>query len=261
MAWIAGLPALFAQQAREPHIGYIFPAGGQRGRTFEVIVGGQLLDGARDALVSGSGVRITVVDVYKPLNGKRFAELQEIVAAARKNSSHPAPAAAPAAKPAIAAKPLASGTSAAPVTQPAFPGRPFCFRHHHRSRAATRISGEAPASGTPPLSPWMARMLQNDAEILRQPEFPRATSRSSSIGARGNRPETPAESATRGKRDAPRRNRPGRAGRPVRSAIDHPARLDESPHLLRRSPAGAVRRRRGRRDCGHRNACSRCPSS
>ena len=46
-SWIAGLAliagTLHAQQ-NSPHIGYVYPAGGQAGTTFEVIAGGQFLD-------------------------------------------------------------------------------------------------------------------------------------------------------------------------------------------------------------------------
>ena len=38
-----------------PHIGYVYPAGGRQGTTFQVVVGGQFLDGVNDACVSGDG--------------------------------------------------------------------------------------------------------------------------------------------------------------------------------------------------------------
>lgn len=43
-----------------PHIGYVFPAGGQRGQTFEVTVGGQFLSSANAVVVTGDGVTATV---------------------------------------------------------------------------------------------------------------------------------------------------------------------------------------------------------
>jgi hypothetical protein len=51
----------WAQPAsRAPHIGYVYPAGGQRGTTITVMVGGQNLRGARQAVVSGAGVSVEV---------------------------------------------------------------------------------------------------------------------------------------------------------------------------------------------------------
>ena len=50
---------------RAPHIGYVFPAGGRRGATFEVFVGGQYLRDVDKALVSGAGVRATVTQHYR----------------------------------------------------------------------------------------------------------------------------------------------------------------------------------------------------
>ncbi len=51
-----------------PHIGYVYPAGGRRGDTFEVLVGGQALRGAGDVYISGEGVRAKVVQYYRPMN-------------------------------------------------------------------------------------------------------------------------------------------------------------------------------------------------
>jgi len=52
---------------REPHIGYLSPAGGKRGTSFRVVVGGQSLRGARAVHVTGDGVNATVVRHYPPL--------------------------------------------------------------------------------------------------------------------------------------------------------------------------------------------------
>jgi hypothetical protein len=77
---------LLAQQpnARIPHIGYIFPAGVQRGTTCEVAVGGQFLDNAQKAYVSGSGLSVTILKVEKPLPQKRVNELRDYLTEARK---------------------------------------------------------------------------------------------------------------------------------------------------------------------------------
>jgi len=52
---------------REPHIGYIYPAGGQRGTTIQITVGGQFLRGAREVYISGEGVQAKVIQYMKPL--------------------------------------------------------------------------------------------------------------------------------------------------------------------------------------------------
>ena len=38
-----------------PYIGYVYPAGGQQGATFQVKLGGQNLDGVHGVIVSGRG--------------------------------------------------------------------------------------------------------------------------------------------------------------------------------------------------------------
>ncbi len=63
-AWFA--PAARAQQ-NTPHIGYIFPAGGQHGSTFEVVIGGQYLNGVSNVCVSGNGVSAVVTKHTKTL--------------------------------------------------------------------------------------------------------------------------------------------------------------------------------------------------
>ena len=83
-----GAHALLAQQPplpRDPHIGYVYPAGGQRGTAVEVLVGGQFLDGTNDVLISGGeGVRATVIKINKPLPRKRLTELRDYLEEARK---------------------------------------------------------------------------------------------------------------------------------------------------------------------------------
>lgn len=52
---------------REPHIGYVYPAGGKQGTTFRVTVGGQFLRGASGVYVTGEGVHASVLEHYPPL--------------------------------------------------------------------------------------------------------------------------------------------------------------------------------------------------
>jgi hypothetical protein len=72
---LATAPAL--AQSGVPHLGYVYPAGGCRGSTFEVTLGGQFLNGVTNALVSGGGIQAVVVGFTRPLNGKEMNELRE----------------------------------------------------------------------------------------------------------------------------------------------------------------------------------------
>src|ERR1017187_3094038 len=60
-----------------PHIGYVYPAGGRQGAVFQVAVGGQYLNNAANAYVSGDGVQVVVVDYSRPLTQKEFNDLRE----------------------------------------------------------------------------------------------------------------------------------------------------------------------------------------
>ena len=68
-------PALSAQ-ALPPHVGYVYPAGGQQGTTFEVKLGGQHLDEATAVQVSGAGVTAKVLRQTKPLKPQEINELR-----------------------------------------------------------------------------------------------------------------------------------------------------------------------------------------
>ncbi|MBC8870029.1 MAG: peptidase [Planctomycetes bacterium] len=89
-AFSAAAPNAWAQRAplgpRDPHIGYVYPAGGQQGTTLEITVGGQFLDGAGDVLVSGKGVEATVTKHTKPLTQKQINDLRQKVQEARKRA-------------------------------------------------------------------------------------------------------------------------------------------------------------------------------
>ncbi|MBI4586371.1 MAG: hypothetical protein HY717_20370 [Planctomycetes bacterium] len=73
---LAIVPAARAQQFK-PSAGYVYPAGGRQGAEFEVTIGGQYLDGVTDALVSGTGVKATVVEHAKPLPQGQAKPLRE----------------------------------------------------------------------------------------------------------------------------------------------------------------------------------------
>lgn len=59
------------------YIGYVYPAGGQQGSTFQVRLGGQRLDEVQGAIVSGSGVSAKVVEYLRQLNPQEMNLLRE----------------------------------------------------------------------------------------------------------------------------------------------------------------------------------------
>jgi len=64
--------------ARDPHIGYLYPAGGQQGSTFHILVGGQALRGGSDVYVSGEGVHASVVKFYRPIRNLDADQRKEL---------------------------------------------------------------------------------------------------------------------------------------------------------------------------------------
>jgi len=66
-----------AQAQNTPRVGYVYPAGGQRGTTLQIVVGGQFLDGTASAHFSGPGIQATVVEHTKPLTQREFNELRD----------------------------------------------------------------------------------------------------------------------------------------------------------------------------------------
>lgn len=58
-------------------MGYVYPAGGKQGTTFQVVVGGQVLLGATNVYVSGGGVQAAVLEYIRPLTQKEFMDLKE----------------------------------------------------------------------------------------------------------------------------------------------------------------------------------------
>ncbi|GIX50352.1 MAG: hypothetical protein KatS3mg132_546 [Limisphaera sp.] len=72
---LAGVGWLVAQP--EPRIGYVYPAGGQVGTTFEVTVGGRNLARVDRVWFSGEGVEGEVVEYHRPMAPGRFNQLRE----------------------------------------------------------------------------------------------------------------------------------------------------------------------------------------
>ena len=67
-----------APAGREPHIGYLYPAGGRQGTSVEITVGGQFLRGVTDVYVSGKGVTASVVQHYRPVRNLQKEQRQEL---------------------------------------------------------------------------------------------------------------------------------------------------------------------------------------
>lgn len=81
-----------ASNEREPHIGYLYPAGGQQGCVIKIAVGGQFIKDANEVYVTGQGVHGSVIRYIgrvKPLNGDERKELQRQLSELRKKQQGP----------------------------------------------------------------------------------------------------------------------------------------------------------------------------
>ncbi len=84
-------PAAFAQP--RPYIGFVYPAGGQQGTTFQIRLGGQGLDEVSGVLVTGSGVTARITENYRRLNTQEMQLLNEQLRVLRSETlSNSAPA-------------------------------------------------------------------------------------------------------------------------------------------------------------------------
>lgn len=73
---LGGLAPIARGQPR-PYLGFVYPAGGQRGTTFHVKLGGQNLDQIHEVLVTGTGVSGRILQYFKPLNPQEMQLLNE----------------------------------------------------------------------------------------------------------------------------------------------------------------------------------------
>lgn len=62
------VPLVATAQQREPKIGYLYPAGGQQGTTFRILVGGRQIARSTDVVVSGPGVQGRIIRGFPRLN-------------------------------------------------------------------------------------------------------------------------------------------------------------------------------------------------
>lgn len=76
---LVAAPAVRAQQP-SPRIGYVYPAGGQQGSTFQVVIGGQKLTGLTNVYVSGHGVEVVLLERTRPLTPQEFREYLDLKA-------------------------------------------------------------------------------------------------------------------------------------------------------------------------------------
>jgi len=76
VALAVGVGTAWGQLPRgAPHLGYLYPAGGQQGTTFRIAAGGQTLQGANAVYVSGAGVHASVVEYVPALNGVQLGDV------------------------------------------------------------------------------------------------------------------------------------------------------------------------------------------
>ncbi|MFB3890929.1 MAG: PPC domain-containing protein [Phycisphaerae bacterium] len=94
-------PSTAGAQAR-PYIGFVYPAGGQQGTTFQIRIGGQNTDGASAVIVSGTGVHARITEYFGRLGNQEMSlmreqlgELQKAAKAAAAKSGTSGKAAAP----------------------------------------------------------------------------------------------------------------------------------------------------------------------
>ena len=124
------LPSASAQQA--PHIGYVYPAGGRQGTTFQVTVGGQFVDGTSEARISGTGIKATVIEMVKPISQQQATLLREKLRELQDKKFAAARVERPSTVP-------ATGPATAPSTKPIFTAEDEKLSEDIRKKLATFI--------------------------------------------------------------------------------------------------------------------------
>ena len=89
--WLAALSLALAQP-QPPHLGYVYPAGGRQGTTFDIAVGGQYLPAVSNVYFSGIGVQGVVIEHAPPLTPKEVGAMRERLQELRKFEKLPATA-------------------------------------------------------------------------------------------------------------------------------------------------------------------------
>ncbi len=73
--------------AQDQYIGYVYPAGGQKGTTFPIRLGGYRLLYASDVVVSGEGVSVRLIDYYRVWNNQEMTLLRQQLAELKKKET------------------------------------------------------------------------------------------------------------------------------------------------------------------------------
>ena len=76
-----------ARAQTRPYIGFVYPAGGQHGTTFQVKLGGQGLDNITGIVVTGKGVSARVVECYRRIGPQEITLLNEQLRELKKGKS------------------------------------------------------------------------------------------------------------------------------------------------------------------------------
>jgi hypothetical protein len=95
IAWLFLLGLAPLAQAQRPYIGYVYPAGGQQGTTFQVRLGGQALNDLDGVLISGKGISAKIVEYMPRLQNMELTLLQEQLKELKTGQPTPAVSAAP----------------------------------------------------------------------------------------------------------------------------------------------------------------------
>ncbi|HDZ21245.1 hypothetical protein LCGC14_0181980 [marine sediment metagenome] len=87
----AGLFCAHAAAQPQPHVGYVYPAGGRQDATFEVAVGGLRLAKVNDIIITGEGVEAEIVEYIEPpwKTWRRLRKLKNKLDAAEKEHASP----------------------------------------------------------------------------------------------------------------------------------------------------------------------------
>jgi len=86
-AFATVLAASTVAAQNEPHIGYIYPAGGRQGSSFEVRIGGQFLQGATNVHTNAEGIDVEILEYKRPFNNRELNLIREKIKEIRDSKS------------------------------------------------------------------------------------------------------------------------------------------------------------------------------
>jgi hypothetical protein len=93
LAWIV-MSSSEAQPQTRPYIGYVYPAGGQQGATFQIRLGGQSMDDVNAVLITGKGVTARITEYYWRQSNQEQSLINEQLQILKKTNAPAAAAAA-----------------------------------------------------------------------------------------------------------------------------------------------------------------------